>query len=203
VVGIFTAVGLGLVAGLIAGDASIGARPPSSRAILIGVSIALLIAGTSSMLRHVTSTMSPDWGNLAPASTYLPFISAAFGPLSVFFTQTLILLTALYGIHVNRRRTSIAWLVIGIAIAGASIETITSWLVIGVVTGVVLMLAYRLVFQHEPALLLVTTTALVILSATEEAVQHMYPSALAGSLTGAVIVAIAGWIWFRGTMEEL
>jgi hypothetical protein len=88
-----------------------------------------------------------------------------------------------------------------LAIAGSSIETIPSWLVIGAATGIVFLVAYQLVFRYEPSLLLITTATLMILSSIREAAQHMYPGALAGSLAGAILVAITVWVWFRGTMK--
>src|SRR5262249_38850990 len=82
------------------------------------------------------------------------------GPVSVLLTQTLILLTVLYGLH-QRRRGSAVWILVGVALAGLSIETITSWLIIGVTTGILLTILYRLVLRHEPQVLMITTAAMV------------------------------------------
>jgi len=107
----------------------------------------------------------------------------------------------LYGIHWRGRGAGI-WIFVGIALTNSSsIETIPSWLIIGITTGIVLMIAYLLVFRHHPDLLLITTGTLAILSAIRDGVQRMYPIALAASLAGALCVGVTAWICFRGTME--
>jgi len=199
--GIFTAAGLALVAGLVSaemrgcGSATIGEH------LGIGVSVGLAIAGIGAVARHAAPSVSPLWGNLGPASAFVPVIAAALGPLATYFTQTLVLLAVFDGLQRLNRRP-LAWVFVGIALAGSSsIETIPSWLVIGATTGLALMIADRLVFHHHPELLPITTATLIILSTIRDGVQRMYPSSLPGSLAGATLVAITGWIWFRGTMK--
>jgi hypothetical protein len=202
VFGVFTAAGLGLVAGLVAGDLRASGSLPVGKRLVIGVSIGLALAGAGSLARHVAPSTSPLWGNLAPVSAFIPFVVSALGPVNAFFTQAAILLTVLYGIH-RRGRGSGIWIFLGIALAGSSsIETIPSWLIIGFTTGIVLMLAYLLVFRHCPELLLITTGTLVILSAIRDGVQRTYPLALPASLAGALCVAVTAWICFRGTMDK-
>jgi hypothetical protein len=186
----------------VAGDLRGSGSLPVGKRLVIGVSIGLALAGAGSLARHVAPSTSPLWGNLAPVSAFIPFVVSALGPVNAFFTQAAILLTVLYGIH-RRGRGSGIWIFLGIALAGSSsIETIPSWLIIGFTTGIVLMLAYLLVFRHYPELLLITTGTLVILSAIRDGVQRTYPLALPASLAGALCVAVTAWICFRGTMDK-
>jgi hypothetical protein len=202
VFGIFTAIGLGLVAGLSAGNAN-GRASLTAAERLAAISAGLVIAGAGALARHAVSTAAPLWGNLGPASAYFPFVAGTLGPLGAFFTQTLIFLAVLY-VARHRPRGSVVWLFLGIALAGSSsIESIPSWMLIGASTGLALMIAYQLVFRHHPKLLAITTATLVILSAIREGVQHMYPSAVIGSLTAAVVIAITAWLWFRGSMRKV
>jgi hypothetical protein len=200
--GIFTSAGLGLIGGLVAAKLRIGAGPTYGKSVLIGISVGLVLAGVGALVRLAAPEMSPNWGNLAPASMLVPFLGAALSPIGGYFTQTLILLTVLCAL-LNRPKADAAWIIVGLALAGSgSIETIASWLLIGFTTGLLLMLAYRLVFRHQPELLLISTATLSILSSIRDGIQHMYPAALLGSLAGAAIVAIAAWIWIRGSMES-
>ena len=190
--GIFTAAALALVAGLVATNAK-----RSGQSILIGVSVGLLMAGAGALARHAAPATAPLWGNFASASTLLPYLGAALAPVGGFFTQTFILLTVLYAM---RARPRAMWVLViaGILLAGSSsIETIPAWLILGVTTGIVLMIAYMLVFRHQPEQLLMTTATLTILSTLRDGIQHPYPAALAGSITAAVLVAIAAGVWFR------
>jgi hypothetical protein len=199
---IFTSGGLALVTGLVTGDGQMATNVPSRKAIVLGISVGLAIAGAGALARLASPITSPLWGNLGSASAAVPFVAAALGPAGVFFTQALILLLVIYVIHVRTRAVA-AWMVLGMVLAGAgSIETIPAWLILGVATGAVLMLAYRLVFRHQPSLILVSIATLLILSAIRDGVQRMYPSALAGALAGAVLVALVAWVWFRGSMSD-
>ncbi len=200
--GIFTSVGLGLMAGLISGKLSIGVGPASGKSVAVGISIGLALAGAGALVRLSAPALSPSWGNLAPASTFVPFLGAALTPIGGYFTQTLILLTVVYAL-LHRPKASAVWIFVGVALAGSgSIETIPSWLIIGLTTGILLMVAYQLVFRYQPELLLISTATLAILSAFRDGIQHMYPAALAGSLAAAAFIGIAAWMWFRGSMGK-
>jgi hypothetical protein len=202
VFGVFTAAGLGLVAGLVQANvprAGLSLQP----SLRIGISLGLAVAGAASAARSLGNPMSPFWGSLGPASTFVPFLGAALGPVGTFFTQTFVLLAVLYAAGHSRRAAAI-WIVVGLAVAGLpGIDTIPSWLMIGTATGIILMIAYRLVFQHQPALLVITAATMVMLFALRDAVQHAFPAAVAGFLTGSALVAIAAWTWFRGSMNKL
>jgi hypothetical protein len=202
VFGLFSAAGLGLVAGLVAAswqrpstDALAGHR------IVLAVSVGLVMAGAGALARHILPSTSPALGNLGPASTFVPFISTALSPLSVFFTQVLTLLIVLYLLN-RHPHAAVVWIIAGIAIAGSSgIETVSSWLVLGSITGVLLMLAYVFVFRYRPELMLVTVATLVILSTLRDGFQQTYPSAISGSIIAAVLVALVAGVWFRGSMK--
>jgi hypothetical protein len=201
VVGVFTAIGLGLVAGIVAahihaGDASL------RNGVLMGICTGLALAGATAVARHVMPLMTPLWGNLAPASAYIPLVAAALSPVGGLFTQALILFMVVYAVN---RRPNVAWvwIVVGIALAGSSsIETISGWLILGIASGIALMLAYKFVFRHQPEVLLIATGTVVILSTIRDGIQGMYPLALAGSIAGAIFVAVTAWIWFRGTITN-
>jgi hypothetical protein len=198
--GLFMAAGLALVAGLAVDDPALSLRGTDRRSTLIGICAGLTIAGAVGVARLIGPTLSPSWGNLGPASAFVPFLSATTGSVGNFFTQTMILLAILFGVH-HKPRGSVVWIIIGMALAGTAMESISAWLIIGVVMGIALFLAYRLVFRHQPELLVIATATLAVLAAVRDGMQRMYPWSLAGSLAGAALIAIAAWIWFRGSMR--
>jgi len=200
VVGIFTGLGVGLAAGLVAPKVN-GAKGLSA-GLPIGVSVAFVLAGTGALARHAAAAASPLWGNLGPASAWAPLLASTLGPAQVFFIQVVVMLLVLYAVR-GKPHAAWIWLLVGIVLGGSSsIETIPAWLILGVTTGVALMLAYVLIFRHQPQLILVTVATLVMLGAVRDAIQRMFPNALTGSLAGAVLVAAAAWLWFRGSMES-
>jgi hypothetical protein len=119
------------------------------------------------------------------------------------FSRTVILFTIVYLLDRKPRAAGI-WILVGLGLAGAgSIETIPSWLILGATTGLALLLAYKLVFRHQPELLVIAIATLTILSAIRDGFQRMYPAALAGAFAAAVLTAVVSWLWFRGTIETV
>jgi hypothetical protein len=193
VVSIFSSAALALVAGLVGGDLRKAGTGPLS-----GIFIGLLLAGAGAVARHAAPLMSPTWGNFGPASMVVPLGGAAFGSISAYFTQTLILLAVVYALAL-RPSAAWIWIPVGLALAGvSSVETMTSWIILGVTTGAVLLLAYRLVFQHQPELLIVMAATLAVLSTLRDGLQNPYSGALPGSLLGAAMIVLSATVWYKG-----
>jgi hypothetical protein len=193
---IFSGAALALAAGLI--GATLGTRGQSPRSLVVALSAGLLIAGAAALAHRASPLMSPTWGNLGPVSMFLSLPGSALAPITGYFTETLILLTIVY---VLRRwpNAGWVWILAGLAITGtAGIETMSSWLVLGATTGVVLLLAYVLVFRHQPALLVVSVAALTVLSTLRDGLQHPFPGALAGSILAAALIALTASVWYKG-----
>jgi hypothetical protein len=198
VFGLFSAVALALVAGLVVSRMGQGGRVHAPVPLaLLGVSIALVWAGAGALARHAIPPPNPVWGNMASASAVVPLVGGALGPLSGYFTQTLVILTLVYALTRWPRAVWI-WIVAGLALVGTSgIDTVPSWLILGGTTGILLLIAYLLVFRQEPALVVLTTATLSVLVALRDGFQRPYPSALPGFLIGIILVGIAGWTWYR------
>ena len=201
VFGIFSAAALALAGGVIAANPAVST---SSRAdITAGVSLGLALAGIGAVARYAVPSMSPLWGNLGPASTFLPILTAALSPLTTFAIQSIILLIVFLAL-VPRTRAVMLLVLVGLVMTGSTtIETIPSWLILGATTGIVLLLAYLAVFRHQPIVAIVTAATLVILSTLRDGIQHPYSSALIGSVVASVLVAVAAWVWFRGSVRVM
>ena len=197
VFGIFTAAALALAGGVVAAKAN--ALAVLRTDIAAGVSLGFALAGISALARYVVPSMSPLWGNLSAASTFLPILTAALSPLTAFIIQAIVLLTVFFALA-QRTRASVLLVVAGLVMAGSTaIETIPSWLIFGAATGIVLMLAYLAVFRHQPMVALVTAATLVILSTLRDGIQRPYSTALLGSIMASVLIALAAWVWYRGS----
>jgi hypothetical protein len=123
----------------------------------------------------------------------------ALSPLTGFFVQSIILLTAIRGLT-RRPRALLFLILVGLAVAGSGfIDTISSWLILGLTTAIVLMLAYLLVFRHQPMLVIPATATVVALSSLRDGIQRPYPTALAGAVAAAVVVLLVAWVWFRSS----
>jgi hypothetical protein len=191
VFGLFSAIALGLVAGLV------GSKLGTSSNMFLGVSIGLLWAGAGALARHAVPSPNPLWGNLGVASAVVPLIGGMLAPLGGYFTQTLVVLAFVYALTRWPRATWI-WILAGLALVGTSgIDTTLGWLILGVTAGIVLLIAYLLVFRQEPALVVLTTATVSALAALRDGFQHPYPAALTGAFIAALLIGIAAWTWYR------
>jgi hypothetical protein len=199
-VGVFSALALGLVAGVVAGTKDASSGFTFGRTILMGVALGAALAGVNALARSATPVVAPSWGNLAPASTLVPIFAAALTPVSQFITQTLLLFVVLRA-AAHKPRWWPLLIVFGLILAGSSaIETISSWLIAGLGVGLGLSIAFRLVFRHIPAMIVLTTAVLGILATLRDGAQQAYPGALPGSIAGIVLICLAAWAWFRAVV---
>ncbi len=198
---VFTAVAIAMAGGLVG-----AITKPSSlslgTSLVAGTSLGFFLAGAGALARHAIPSTGPLWGSLGAASAYVPVVSAALSPLSGFFIQALILLTVFCFVG-TRPRAAALLILVGLALAGSSIETIPSWLIVGTITGVMLMIAYLMVFRHEPTLLIITVATLAILSIARDVLQFAFPPATLGSIAGIIILAAACILWLRSTQGTM
>jgi hypothetical protein len=200
VLGLFFSLGLALIAGLVA--SKLGTWGQSPRPVLPGISIGLFFAGIGTLGHRLVTPLSPMWGSLGPLASAVPLLGAALAPILGYFGETVILLAVIYAIA-HWQRASWIWIAVGLALAGVQgIDTLLSWLVLGVALGVLLLLAYLLVFRHQPALMLLTTATVAILSTLRDGLQRPYPAALPGAVAGSVLIAVAAAVWYKSYSRD-
>jgi hypothetical protein len=197
---VFTAAALALIAGLVTSAPELSRPVSLGRGLILGVSLGLAVAGAGALARQVPAPTGPSWGNLAPASTLLPVVASALNPLSTVFTQALILAVVLFAVAYKRHGSAL-FILVGVILAGSAIESIPSWLLIGVMTGIVLMVAHLLVLRHEPKLIIPMTATISALSAVRDGVQGMHPAALAGAIAAVILIAAAAVLWLRASSQ--
>src|SRR6266446_526093 len=201
-VGLFTAVALGLVGGLVAGMKNALFGLDFAATILMGAGLGLALTGVNALARSAAPSVTPSWGNFAPASTFLPILGAALTPLSQFITQTLLLLLVVRALAQKPRWWPLL-IVFGLLVAGSSsLDSISSWLIMGISVGIGLSAAFKLVLRHVPALVVITTAALAILASIRDGVQRVYPGALPGSIAAVVLIGIAAWLWYGAFFQR-
>ncbi|MFQ6673940.1 MAG: hypothetical protein ACE5GH_04040, partial [Fidelibacterota bacterium] len=93
--------------------------------------------------------------------------------------------------------------VMGLVIAGAvSLESLSFWLVSGLVTGAVFLLAYIFVLRFRLSLLPLILGTLTILEEVKQGMYQAYPAALPGAFLAGVLVGLLSIYWFRKLETE-
>src|SRR5439155_20763720 len=146
---LFRSVALALAAGLVADWRGVSPAFGVRRTILMGAALGATMAALSALARSAAPSLGPSWGNFEAASMFWPILGAALTPLHQFLTQAVVLLVILSAAAFKPHWWGLLVL-IGLVLAGAtSLETISSWLIVGLAGGLVLATAYVLVLRHE------------------------------------------------------
>ena len=195
---------LGLLAGhlaVLATGASAADRGSAARtgfAIGLGALGALALAGTA------LGRGLPPWSAYGPASSVFPWLGAALAPVQGYLTLTLLTLLVVTSAntltaHWTRRQTAAAValvLVGGLLAPGTAPDDLWSWMVVGLLSGALLLGAYVWVLRHRPALVVLAAAAMTVPNILDRGLDQAYGGALIGSLLGAVAISYIAWRWF-------
>ena len=194
---------LGLLAGHTATLATAAAadRKPALRA---GTAIGLGALGTLAAAGSVLGGGPPPWSSFGPASSVVPWLAAAIGPVQGYLTLALVTLLVVTSTNTltaqwTRRQasTGIALVLVGALLApGTSPDDLLSWAVLGLLGGALLLGAYVWILRDRPALAVLAAAAMTVPGILERGLEQAYGGALPGSLLGAAAVSYIAWRWF-------
>ncbi|MFQ5632743.1 MAG: hypothetical protein ACE5I1_28580, partial [bacterium] len=185
VVSLFIAAGVALVVGMAHfwhRETGTARRILSS---LTGIALGCAAAGVLTAFGNLKPSLSPVWADYSSTAAFLPIVSAGFGPVTGFIMRTAILLLLVAGTnHFTKSWTKsqgifvVVWLLLGIVFAGTTgVETVFSWLLSGLGTGIVLLLVYHFVLRFDLAMVPLTVAVLSIFNQAKHIASHAYPAA--------------------------
>ena len=202
------AVGLSAILGLVAGwthrlllDSGRSA-PRLAETLWVGACLGMLVAGVQAALGAAGPSLTPPWANYAAAGASSPLLGAALGPVSGLLTTTLFLLlvctvTARWTVGWTRRTRlfSLLFVLLGFLGATGTSRGIIAWVASGLVVGVLLLGAYRLVLRYDLTVLPVAVATLLILGQARHVAFEAYPGAVAGRIGAIVVLALIAVVW--------
>ncbi|MFQ5629855.1 MAG: CPBP family intramembrane glutamic endopeptidase, partial [bacterium] len=202
---LFIAAAIALVVGMVHFWRKENGGSSSTYSVLTGFALGCAAAGIFAVFGNFKPSLSPVWADYGTASTFLPVASAALGPVSGFITRTAILLLLVAGINrFTKGWTQLqapfvaALILIGIIFAGTTgIESIASWLLTGLGTGIVLFFVYLFVLRFDLAIVPPALAVLSIANQARHIVQNVYPGAIAGAVLAIILLGLAAFLWTR------
>jgi hypothetical protein len=172
--------------------------------MMAGTGLGVAIAGLVAVASRALPASQPFWPSFESAAALLPTTATALDPVSGWLVGTVFVLLVYAIVDAVSRGWSQqrlvmtgALLLTGFVVAGAGgIETIPRWLAEGVLTGIVIAVAYVTVFRRHMALLPLVAAAMSTTGVIREGVIGAYPGALGGSIVaGFLLLALgAGWM---------
>ena len=201
---VLQAAAMGLVAGLVHQWCPED-KPGRGSAWLIGLSLGAVAAGVLAFAASLNPLLAPKWADFDPLNTFAPLLAVLAGPVSGYFTQSIMALFVFAGLNRlsrnwTRRRIpcGILLFLFGFVISGGgAIETIPSWLIRGAIAGCLLLAGSALVLRYSARPLLIAVGVFLILGILKQGAYAAYPLALPGSVAAAVLMGLAVWFWHR------
>jgi len=207
VVGIlFISAGPALVIGLITSWKTKQSLSPNSTVFIgAGFGLGMLIAGISSIVSTLFEpSLEPLWANYAALSNYVPLLKDGFSPISGYILGTtllLVIITAIdrFTIGWTKRRIIFAVLIVlmGFMVAGNSADSIPFFLISGLISGVIYLLAYVFVFRFNLSLIPLALGAGAIFDILRKGIMNAYPSAVPGAVLAIILIGIVSIYWYR------
>ena len=195
---------LGLLAGFMH-RLALGLPLPNRKiAVCTGLALGLGFLGTVGLVRLLFGSSLPEWSAYGPASSFVPWLGAALGPVPGYLILTLVGMLVITSVNTlssgwTRRRVigaAVLLLVGTVLVPGKVPEDVTSWLVSGLAGGVFLLIAYIWVLRAHPSLVVFATAGMVVPGLLESGLDQAYGGALAGSLIGAISILLLSWRGF-------
>ena len=194
------------MAGLMAGAVSAWGAGERSFPVTpwAGLALGLIAAAAIAAASRVSQPLAPAWPDYDPADTLIPLLAIFSGLLKGYLFigvmgTFLFALLNRWGAGWTRRKpwTIGIVLALGFAFAGISPESLTSWLIGGLLAAPFLLAAYLLVFRHHPSAAMLSFAAMGLLGSVTRIVHNAFPGAITLGILEMVVVAGGAWVLYR------
>jgi hypothetical protein len=176
---------------------------PHSRAILVGCSLGIVVAGLLALMTAFVPSLSPVWAEYRAASGNIPLLKAGLIPLKFYLGLTTIILFIFTAVDRltngwTRRKGVFAFgfIVLGVLVTGLRIQSLSLWVIAGPLAGILFLLAYYFVFRFHLTLIPLTGATVTILYVCPQAIFHAYPAAIPGAVLAILCTSLLALYWY-------
>ncbi|MCI0697231.1 CPBP family intramembrane metalloprotease [candidate division KSB1 bacterium] len=202
---LLTSVAFALVIGLAQSWKKPQAQIETSKALSWGAALGISIAGLLALAGFLAPSVQPQWARYDAAGNFLSLLDASLDPVGRFVMQTALLLLVIVAVDRftngwSRKKVLFSALVIllGMIMAGArSVETIPVWLLSGLLTGGLLLLAYIFVLRLNLALIPLAVSVMILLGEVKQGIAQPIPAARSGAIIAIVLTALFALYWLK------
>ncbi|MDZ7292926.1 MAG: CPBP family intramembrane metalloprotease [candidate division KSB1 bacterium] len=203
-------VALALIGGLVQSWRRQQVQIETGRALYWGLALGVFAAGLFAAIAFFAPSLQPHWVKYGAAGNYWPLVEAALDPPGRLILQTTLLLLVFAAVDQftagwSRKRVlfSILVILLGLVFTGSrSVETLPFWLISGLLTGVVLLLAHVFVLRNNLALVPVAVSAMIVLSEVKQGLAQPVPAALPGAMIGIILTVLFAVYWHKKLARE-
>jgi hypothetical protein len=171
--------------------------------IIPAVVAGILFAATSSVLKLVSPSLAPLWASFGINNSYFPLIGTSISVLTTFLYGASILLAVVLVINMlSSSWTKYTWLyslalvVTGFLITSSAIDSISMWVLKGIIIGIILVIYQATLLRSFPSLIILTAATSTCLGSLQQMVFGAFPGAFFGNFLGVVaIIAVATYAY--------
>ncbi|MFO7888830.1 MAG: CPBP family intramembrane glutamic endopeptidase [bacterium] len=207
IVGIlFISAGPALVNGFII---SWKAKQPQSPNLLAdtgaGFGLGMLIVGLLAVVSALFEpSLKPLWADYSALNYYVPILNDGLSPVPDYILSTtlfLLIITTADRLTKNWKKRKIIFAVLiiltGFLASGISTESLPFFLLIGLIKGIVYLLAYVSVFRYNLSLIPLATGSLAIVKILQQGVMNAYPTAIPGAVLAIILIGVVSVYWYQ------
>jgi len=189
------ALNLGLLWGLIT---TYNAPQPkkNGQLLLSSIGLGLVLAGFFGLVHYMAPSVQPLWAQYTAFGVFIPSINVIVGFILKYINITLLFLIITQAINSythywTKQKISASFMVIlsGVLLSGAlKIDHVPSWLMSGLVLGILLLIIYRLYIQYTIRVIPIITAIYVVAESIQQIIFNAYPGSFIGN--GIALVSV-------------
>lgn len=170
----------------------------------VGICIGLFFAGVLGIAHMLIPSNMPLWPSYDSLSCTVPLISALTSSISHYIQITMVFSllfmfvdTATKQWHTHRLFFTAFAALCGIAMFELpSLDALPMWILVGAITGLIFLTAYRYIIRYDYALIPLATSSFTILHIIQQGVFNAYPEAVLEAVASACAVSATATIWY-------
>jgi len=170
-----------------------------------GFGLGLLLAGILSVVSALFEpSLNPLWADYSALNYYIPILNEGLSPVPNYILSTtlfLLILTTADRLtqNWNRRKIICAVLIVltGFLASTGSAESVSYFLLSGLIWGVLYLLAYILVFRYSLSLIPLAMGSITIVGILRQGIMNAYPTAITGNILAIILIGVVSFYWYR------
>ncbi len=173
--------------------------------VIIGFSLGSILAGFTALADKLSPSVKPLWADYSHAAAQFPGLSYALNSLTAFIAGTILFYFVIKAIdQLTRGGTArlplgiLSCITFGILLKGATgIDHLASWLIVGIIYGLLLLVLYMLVLRFDRTLIPLTIGTSMAFQLMQQGIFNAYPGALLGSICAIILVILSALLWSK------
>ena len=206
---IFLAAGLALVNGMVQEWRREQSWMRSPVSVRSGFSLGVLIAGLFALVALIKPSLEPLWAKYEVLGSYVPFLGITIDHVEKFILATtlfLLIITAVDRFTDGWTRKKLLFgillVLFGLFQTGAgSVDSLSSWLLTGLLTGIIILLTYVFIVRFQLSVIPLITGAVIIMTALKGGIVGGHPAAIPGAVVAIILTVLLSVLWHNSCSE--